>query len=100
MIGTLIGVIFALVIARVIWWGIQQLLALVPLAEPFQTIIRIVMMVILVLIVLWACAALLGMAGIHVRTFQLGGLVPQGAANAASGVTVPAGTPKQSRQLG
>lgn len=72
MIGTLLGILFALVIAGVVWWAIQQLLALVPLAEPFATIIRVVMVVILVIIVLWVIAALLGLAGIHVNTVRLG----------------------------
>ena len=71
MIGTLIGIIFALIVLGVIWWGCQQLLALIPLAEPFATIIRVVMVVILVLIVLWVAAALLGLGGIHVNTMRL-----------------------------
>lgn len=66
MLGTLIGIIFVLIILGVVWWAIQQLLPLIPIAEPFRTIIRILMIVILVLIVLWIIAALLGMAGIHV----------------------------------
>ena len=71
MIGTLIGIIFACIIAGVIWWGCQQLLALIPLAEPFATIIRIIMVVILVLICLWVATALLGLGGIHVNTVRL-----------------------------
>lgn len=72
MIGTLIGIIFACIILGVIWWGAQQLLALVPLAEPFRTIIRVLMVVIMVIIVLWILMILLGMAGIHVNTLRLG----------------------------
>lgn len=68
MLGTLIGIIFVLIILGVIWWGVQQLLPLIPIAEPFRSIIRVLMIVILVLIVLWVIAALLGMAGIHVPT--------------------------------
>jgi hypothetical protein len=66
MIGALIGIIFALVILGVIWWAIQQLLPMIPLGEPFATIVRILMTVIMVLIVLWVIVVLLGMAGIHV----------------------------------
>lgn len=66
MIGTAVGIIFALIILGVIWWAIQQLLPLIPIAEPFHTIIRIFLVVILVFIVLWVIAVLLGMAGIHV----------------------------------
>lgn len=66
LIGTLIAVIFALIILGVIWWGVQQLLPLIPVAEPFQTIIRVLMTVILVLIVLWVILMLLNVAGIRV----------------------------------
>jgi len=66
MIGTLVGIIFALIILGVLWWGIQQLLALVPIAEPFRTIIYVVSVIIMVLIVLWIITVLLGMAGVHV----------------------------------
>jgi uncharacterized membrane protein YwzB len=69
MIGTLIGIIFALIILGVLWWAAQQLLALIPLAEPFRTIIRVLMILIGVLVVLWILAAILGMAGFPVRTF-------------------------------
>ncbi len=72
MIGTLIGIIFACVILGVVWWAAQELLKLIPLAEPFRTIVRVLMILILVLIVLWILSAVLGMAGIHVNTFRLG----------------------------
>lgn len=73
VIGTLIGVIVTLVILGVIWWGVQQLLPLIPLGEPFKTIIRVLMTVILVLIVLWVILVLLGSAGVHVPgPFRLG----------------------------
>jgi hypothetical protein len=66
MIGTLIGIIIALIVLGVIWWAIQQLLPLVPLGEPFRTIIRVLMTVIVVLIVLWVILMLLGAGGVHV----------------------------------
>lgn len=69
MIGTLIGLIFLCILCGVIWWAIQQLLPLIPLAEPFRTIIRVLMIVILVIIVLYVIVALLGAGGIHVNTF-------------------------------
>jgi hypothetical protein len=68
IIGTLIGIIIVLVILGVVWWAIQQLLPLIPLGEPFRTIIRVLMTVIVVLIVLWVILALLGAAGVHVAT--------------------------------
>ena len=66
MIGALVGIIFALVILGIVWWAIQQLLPLIPLGEPFATIIRILMTVIIVLIVLWVIVVLLGFAGVRV----------------------------------
>lgn len=66
MIGSIIGLIFLCIILGVVWWGCQQLLALVPLAEPFATIVRVLMVVILVVIVLYVATILLGFAGIHV----------------------------------
>lgn len=66
IIGTLIGIIVTLIILGVIWWAVQQLLPLIPISEPFQTIIRVLMMVILVLVVLWVILVLLGAAGVHV----------------------------------
>ena len=66
MIGAIIGIIFALAIAGVLWWAVQQLLALIPLAEPFATLVRIAMVVIMVLIVLWVIANLLALVGVPV----------------------------------
>lgn len=70
MIGTLISVIFTLIVIGVLWWALQQLMALIPIAEPFRTIIYVLSVIILVLIVLWIVATLLGMAGIHVSGFS------------------------------
>ena len=69
MIGTLIGIIFALIVLGVLWWAVQQLMGLIPIAEPFRTIIYVLCVVIMVLIVLWIVSVLLGMAGIHVPRF-------------------------------
>jgi hypothetical protein len=66
MIGSLISIIFALIIIGVLWWALQQLLALIPIAEPFRTLIYVLGVVVMVLIVLWIISVLLGMAGIHV----------------------------------
>ena len=66
MIGVLISIIVTLIILGVVWWALQQLLPLIPLAEPFRTIIRVLMTVILVLIVLWVMLQLLGYAGVHI----------------------------------
>ena len=72
-IGVLISLIVTLIVLGVIWWAIQQLLPLIPLGEPFRTIIRVLMTVILVLIVLWVLLTLLGYAGFH-TPFRLGAI--------------------------
>lgn len=72
MIGTIIGLIFVLIILGVIWWGVQELIKLIPLPDPFATIIRIVMIVVLVIIIIWVLIVLLGIAGIHVNMPKLG----------------------------
>ena len=75
MISTLIGIIFTLIILGVLWWGCQQLMALIPIAEPFKTIIYVLMVIIMVLIVLYVIAQLLGVAGIHVGMLGNGGML-------------------------
>ena len=72
MIGVLIGIIFVLIILGVLWWAAQQLMALIPIAEPFKTIIYVLMVIILVVIVLYILSMLLGLAGIHVGGFAGG----------------------------
>lgn len=64
-IGVIISIIVTLIIVGVIWWAIQQLLPLIPIAEPFGTIVRVLLTVVLVLIVLWVLLTLLGVAGVH-----------------------------------
>jgi hypothetical protein len=71
MIGTLLGLIFLCIVLGVVWWAIQQLLPLIPVAEPFQTIIRVLLVVIFVIIVLYVIVALLGAGGIRVNTLRL-----------------------------
>jgi uncharacterized membrane protein YwzB len=70
MISALIGIIFTLIILGVIWWACQKLMALIPIAEPFKTIIYVLMVVIMVLIVLYVISAILGLGGIHVGGFE------------------------------
>jgi hypothetical protein len=70
MIGALIGIIFTLIVLGVIWWAIQKLMALIPIAEPFKTIIYVLCVLILVVIVLYVIAAILGLGGIHVAGFS------------------------------
>lgn len=71
MIGTVIGLILLCVVLGFVWWAVQELLKLIPLAEPFATIVRILLVLVVVLIVVWAISIVLGLAGIHVNTFGL-----------------------------
>lgn len=71
MIGTVIGLILFCVFIGAVWWAAQQLLALITLAEPFATIVRVLMVLLLVVVVLYVISVLLGMGGVHVNTFGL-----------------------------
>ncbi len=66
MIGAIIGIIFVLIFLGIAWWGMQQLMPLLPIGEPFLTIIRVLLVILLAVIVIWVIIALLGMAGVHV----------------------------------
>jgi hypothetical protein len=68
MLGAVIGLILLLVLLGVVWWGIQQLLPLIPIGEPFLTIIRVLLVILLAVIVIYVIIQLLGLAGIHVPT--------------------------------
>lgn len=68
MIGTIISLIILVVVLGFVWWAGQQLLALIPLAEPFATILRILLIGLLVVIVIYVFIQLVGMAGIHVSS--------------------------------
>jgi hypothetical protein len=71
IIGTLIGIIVVLIILGVIYWGITQLLPLIPLPPPFATIIHVLLVLIMVLVVIWVILMLLAAAGVHVPIFRL-----------------------------
>jgi hypothetical protein len=74
VIGTLIQIIFAVIIIGVIWWAIQQLLPHIPMGEPFRSILRVLMVVVLVIIILWIIWQLLAASGlISSRPFRFGG---------------------------
>jgi len=67
MIGILVGIIIALIIIGVIWWGATQIIAVIPMAEPIKTVVSVLVIVVLVLaIIIYVLVPLLGMAGIHV----------------------------------
>jgi hypothetical protein len=62
MIGTLLSVILMLIVLGVVLWGVQQLLPLVPMPEPFGRIINVLIVVLVVLVVVYIIAGLLGVA--------------------------------------
>lgn len=76
MLSLLIGLIFLVIILGCVWWAIQQLLPLIPMGEPFRTILRVLLVLILVLIVLYIIMILLGGAGIPINNFGIRGAYP------------------------
>jgi hypothetical protein len=70
MIGAVIGLILLLVLLGVVWWGIQQLLPLVPMGEPFATIVRVLLAILLAVIVIYVIIQLLALAGVHVPMWR------------------------------
>jgi len=45
-------------------------LPLIPLGEPFQSIVRVLVVVVIVLIVLWIIADLIGVMGVHIPWYS------------------------------
>lgn len=76
MLPALIGLIVVVIIFGVVLWAIEQLLPLIPMAEPFRTILRVLMVLVMVLIVLYFIIQLLGVAGLPVGSTALGRLRP------------------------
>ena len=70
MIGLLIGLIVVCLFLGVIFWAVQQLLPLIPLGEPFRTILRVLIVLLGVIIVVWVLLQLLGMANVHVPMLE------------------------------
>lgn len=75
MLGAIIGLILSLIILGWIWWAITaKLLPLIPVAEPFATIIQVIIAFLMLMIVIWVIVTLLGFAGVHVPLFGAGTL--------------------------
>lgn len=72
MISALIGLIFLLIVIGVVWWGVLQILAKVPMAEPIATIVRVLIVVLGVLVCIWVAIWLLVLAGVHVDMPAIG----------------------------
>jgi len=70
VLSVIVGLIFALILLGVLWWAAQQLLPMIPMAEPMATIVRVLVTVLGVVVVLWVLAVLLGLAGVKVPYFS------------------------------
>lgn len=58
--ATLLSLVLWLVIVGVLFWAATRLIALVPIAEPFRTVIYVVLVVIAVIVLIYAVGNLLG----------------------------------------
>lgn len=47
--GTLLAILVALIVIGVILWGINAILAVVPIPEPFRTVLWVVVVIVAVL---------------------------------------------------
>jgi hypothetical protein len=47
--GTLVGILVALIVIGVLLWGINAILGVVPVPEPFRTILWVVVVIVAVL---------------------------------------------------
>ncbi len=71
MIGGLINLLIYLVVLGIFWWALNAILNLLApyIAEPFMSVIRIILILVLVLILLSVLLSILGMGtsiGLHV----------------------------------
>lgn len=71
MIGTLIGLLLAVIIVGVIIWGAHKIMSVIPMAEPFKTIAHVIVVIIVVIMCVYILAQLLGVAGVPVRGFRM-----------------------------
>ena len=60
MLAAVFKVVVVLIVAGLLFWGLQRLLAVIPVPEPFRTLIWIVAVIVAVLVCLWAIGALFG----------------------------------------
>ena len=47
--GTLLGILIALIVIGVIVWGISKVLGVLPVPEPFKTILWVIVVIVAVL---------------------------------------------------
>jgi hypothetical protein len=72
VIGTIIALIILCAVLGVLVWGGQRLMALIPMGEPFRTIIYVLFVLLIMVLVIYVFIVLLGAIGISVPIF--GGL--------------------------
>lgn len=70
MLGTVIGLIITVILLGVAWWAFKRLVGLIPIEEPFKTILDVLVVVLMVVVVIWVIVTLLGMGGVHVPYFR------------------------------
>ena len=63
MLGAIISLILLFLVLGFLWWAFQQLVGLVPLAEPFPTLIRVLFGLVILLVVIYAVQVILGEVG-------------------------------------
>ena len=66
MIGTIISLILIVIVLGVLFWAAQRLLPLIPLAEPFHTILSVLLVLLGVFVTLYVLIMILNSAGVHV----------------------------------
>jgi hypothetical protein len=70
MISALVGAILTLLVAGICFWALQQLIAFVPLPEPFARVVYVLMILLIALIVIYVIVSLLApLAGVHVPSW-------------------------------
>jgi hypothetical protein len=67
MISTLISVLIVIIIAGVIIWAAQKILAVIPMPAAFKVIADVLFVLIIVIASLWVLTIVLHMAGIAVH---------------------------------
>lgn len=62
MISLLIHVLIILIVLGLLWWAVTRVLSVLPIAEPFRTVIYVILVLIACFIVLYLLLPLVGMS--------------------------------------
>ena len=62
MIATLLHILIVLIVLGLLWWAVTKILGVLPIAEPFRTVIYVILVLIACFIVLYLLLPLLGMS--------------------------------------